>query len=55
MSLAQANAFALSLATSLMVSIVVFRAGDGTLSVMPAEEYDGDASEIVCEIDPYAR
>ncbi|TJX79778.1 MAG: hypothetical protein E5W21_01605 [Mesorhizobium sp.] len=34
MSLAQANAFAFSLATSLMVSIVIFRAGDGTLAVM---------------------
>lgn len=54
MSLAEANAFAFSLATSLMVNIVIFRAGDGTLAVMPSDEYDGDASEIVREIDPYA-
>ena len=39
MSLADAHAFAFSLAATLMVTIVVFRAGDGTLSVMPAAEY----------------
>ena len=54
MSLVEANAFAFSLATSLMVSIVIFRAGDGTLSVVPADDYDGDAAEIVGEIDPHA-
>ena len=31
-----------------------FRAGDGTLSVTPANEYDGDVSEIVHEVDPFA-
>ncbi|MER9412316.1 hypothetical protein [Mesorhizobium sp. M0589] len=41
MSFADAHAFAFSLAT-LMVAIVIFRAGDGTLSVVPANEYDGD-------------
>jgi hypothetical protein len=55
MSLAEANAFAFSLAKSLMVSIVIFRAGDGTHTAVPADEYDGDASEIVREIDPHAR
>ncbi|BCG86565.1 MULTISPECIES: hypothetical protein [unclassified Mesorhizobium] len=55
MSLVEASAFAFSLATSLMVSIVIFRAGDGTLTVVPADEYDGDASQIVREIDPHAR
>lgn len=54
MSLADAHAFAFSLATTLMVTIVIFRAGDGTLSVMPAPEYDGDADIIVSEIDPFA-
>ena len=54
MSYADATAFAASLATTLMVSIVVFQAGDGTLSVAPASEYDGDASEIIHEIDPFA-
>lgn len=55
MSLAEANAFAFSLATSLMVSIIIFRAGDGTLAVTPADEYDGEPSEIVGEIDPHAE
>lgn len=54
MSPADAHAFAFSLATTLMVTIVIFRAGDGTLSVMPAPEYDGDADIIVSEIDPFA-
>jgi hypothetical protein len=53
MSLNDAHAFAFSLATSLMASIVIFRAGDGTLSVTPATEFDGDA-EVVAEIDPFA-
>ncbi|WP_181172107.1 hypothetical protein [Mesorhizobium sp. B2-4-8] len=54
MSLNQAHAFAFSLATTLMVSIVIFQAGDGTLSVVPAREYDGDTAAIVHEIDPFA-
>ena len=55
MSLSDAHAFAFSLAATLMVTIVVFRAGDGTLSVMPAAEYDGDEDTIVHELDPFAR
>lgn len=54
MSSNDAHAFALSLATTLMAVIVIFRAGDGTLSVSPASEFDGDASEIVREVDPFA-
>ena len=54
MSFNDALAFAFSLATSLMAVIVIFRAGDGTLSVTPASEYDGDLSQIVREIDPFA-
>uniref|UniRef100_A0A9E7ZTH5 Uncharacterized protein n=1 Tax=Bosea sp. NBC_00436 TaxID=2969620 RepID=A0A9E7ZTH5_9HYPH len=54
MSFPDANAFAFSLATTLMVAIVIFRAGDGSLSVVPANEYDGDEAEIVHEIDPFA-
>ncbi|GGZ05561.1 hypothetical protein GCM10011614_20700 [Novosphingobium colocasiae] len=53
MSLSQAQAFASSLAYSLMAVIVIFRAGDGTLSVVPSSEFDGDA-EVVAEIDPFA-
>ena len=54
MSLNQAHAFAFSLATTLMVSIVIFQAGDGTMGVMPAGEYDGDFAAIVHEVDPFA-
>ena len=54
MSLNDAHAFAFSLATTLMSVIVIFRAGDGTLSVEPASEYDGEPSAIVREIDPFA-
>ena len=54
MSFTDAYAFALSLASTLMVAIVIFRAGDGTMSVMPATEYDGDDDTIVSEIDPFA-
>ena len=53
MSFHDAHAFAFSLATTLMAVIVIFRAGDGTLSVMPASEYDGDPSQIVRELDPF--
>ncbi|MEP7457610.1 hypothetical protein [Phyllobacterium sp. SB3] len=53
MSLKQAHAFAFSLASTLMVSIVIFQAGDGTMGVMPAGEYDGDANAIIHEVDPF--
>ena len=53
MSFQTAHAFAFSLATTLMVAIIIFRAGDGTLSVTPATEFDDDA-EVVAEIDPFA-
>lgn len=54
MSLADANAMAFDLALTLMVTIVVFRAGDGTMGVMPAAEYDGDDDTIISELDPFA-
>ena len=54
MSLADAHAFAFSLASTLMVSIVIFRAGDGTTGVMPATEYDGEDDATVDELDPLA-
>ena len=53
MSLNDAQAFAFSLATTMMAAIVIFQAGDGTLSVTPASEYDGDMAAIVHEIDPF--
>ncbi len=54
MSLNDAQAYAFSLATSFMVAIVIYRAGDGTFSVTPATEFDGDDSQIVHEFDPFA-
>ena len=54
MSLTDAHAFAFSLAATLMVTIVIFRAGDGSLSVLPAAEYDGSDADLVGEIDPFA-
>ena len=51
MSLTDAHAFAFSLATSLMAVIVIFKAGVGTHSVTPANEFDADC-EVVAEIDP---
>ncbi len=54
MSLADAHAFAFSLAATLMVTIIIFQAGDGTMGVMPAAEYDGDDDAIVEELDPFA-
>ena len=53
MSYADATAFAASLATSLMVVIVVFQAGDGTHGVMPADEFDGDEDMVKLELDPW--
>lgn len=55
MSFQTAHAFAFSLATTLMVSIVIFQAGDGSIGVMPAGEYDGELAAIVHEVDPFAR
>ena len=51
MSRKDAHAFAASLAATLMVSIVVFQAGDGTFGAVPADEIDGDevvARQPVC-------
>jgi hypothetical protein len=53
MSFNDAHAFAFSLAATLMVVIIVFHAGDGSLGVMPANEYDGDTAAIVHEFDPF--
>jgi len=54
MSRKDAHAFAASLADTLMVSIVVFQAGDGTYGAVPADEIDGDEVMLVAEIDPWA-
>ena len=54
MSYADATAFAASLAATLMVSIVVFEAGDGTHGAVPANEFDGDEEMVKLELDPWA-
>jgi hypothetical protein len=53
MSRKDAHAFAASLAATLMVSIVVFQAGDGTFGAVPADEIDGDEVALEAEIDPW--
>ncbi|MCG7505835.1 hypothetical protein [Mesorhizobium retamae] len=53
MSYADATAFAASLAATLMVSIVVFQAGDGTHGAMVSSEFDGDEDMVELEIDPW--
>lgn len=52
-ALSYAHARGWNLAITLMVAVVVFKAGDGQFGVMPAAEYDGDAAAIVHEFDPY--
>ena len=47
MSRKDAHAFAASLAATLMVSIVVFQAGDGTYGAVPADEIDGDEVQVL--------
>ena len=54
MSRKDAHAFAASLASTLLVSIVVFQAGDGTYGAVPADEIDGDEVQVPVEIDPRA-
>jgi hypothetical protein len=53
MSFTQAQAVAASLASTLRAVIIIFRAGDRTLSVVPSSEFDGDA-DVIAEIDPFA-
>jgi hypothetical protein len=48
-----AYARAWNLATTLMVCITVFKAGDGAFGVMPSAEFDGDPSSILHEFDPF--
>ena len=48
-----ATVFAASLAATLMVSIVVFQAGDGTFGAVPADEIDGDEVQVLVEYDPW--
>jgi hypothetical protein len=53
--MSQALAFAngWSLATTLMVCVVVFYADAGIYGVMLAAEYDGDPGAVIHEFDPF--
>lgn len=42
-----------NLALTLMVTIVVFQAGDGGFGVTPEAEYDGDVAAILHTFDPF--
>ena len=53
MSYADATPFTASLTTTLMVSIIVFQAGDGTHGAVVASEFDGDEDMVEFEIDPF--
>ncbi len=54
MSRKDAHAFAASLAATLMVSIVVFQAGDGTFGAVPADEIELPVP-LVNLIHPFAE
>ncbi|XHC09211.1 hypothetical protein ABWH98_16890 [Labrenzia sp. ac12] len=54
MTLHDATAFAASLAATLMVSIVVFQADDGSFGAVTADEIDGDEVAVMFEIDPFS-
>ena len=51
LTLALANGY--SLANTLMVCVVVFRASLGQYGAMGTSEYDGDPEAIVHEYDPF--
>lgn len=53
MSREDAHASAASLAATLMVSIVVFQAGNGTFGAVPADEIDGHEVVIISGYDPF--
>lgn len=54
MSLSTAQAFAFSLAATLMTCIVLIRTGDG-YAAMPEAEFDGDPADVVHTYDPHER
>ncbi len=53
MPLATAQAFAFSLAYTLMTSIVLFRTELGVYGVLPTAEYDGAPETVVHTYEPY--
>jgi hypothetical protein len=52
-SLSLAQELAWNLATTLMVCVTLFKAGNGLFSVCPSAEFDGDAEAIICIYDPF--
>ena len=52
-ALSTAHTLAWKLATTLMVCITVFQAGNGKFGVLPSAEYDGNPGAIVHEFDPF--
>ena len=52
MSLHTAQAFAWSLATTLMTCIVLIRTAEG-YAAMPATEFDGDPEVVIHEYNPF--
>ena len=54
MSLPTAQAFAWSLATTLMTCIVLFRTAGG-YAAMPEAEFDGDPDLVIHTYDPHER
>jgi len=47
-----AGRYALSLAKSLMVCVILFK-GDLGYGVVPSDEFDGDPATILAEYDPF--
>ncbi|MDZ3831922.1 MAG: hypothetical protein U0S50_08925 [Sphingopyxis sp.] len=54
MPLSTAQSLGWSLARTMMTIIVLISTPKG-YAVMPADEFDGDAENIVCEYDPFNR
>lgn len=52
-NLRDAQIRAWSLATSLMVCVVLFQADLG-YGVMPSDEFDGEVSSVIHEYDPFS-
>ncbi|WP_278983781.1 hypothetical protein [Sphingobium yanoikuyae] len=52
MSLSTAQSLAWNLARTLMTIMVIVRTDHG-FSVMPWDEFDGDAAQVVREYDPF--
>jgi hypothetical protein len=53
-SLYTAQRYAWTLAKSLMVCVVLFKAGS-VFNAIPTSEYDGDPANILTEYDPFGR